>query len=572
MFREKLEEFKASNDKKKKITQIISKKVNENTTSSNYLLDNYFDRIANAGSYAKQEIDKIIEEHGGWEKFQNAALEYKAPSYPENVIPLQKAEPSNKLQNDFKTSNPFHLYMPWNPGYCETQMFDLKKSLKANGTTHIPKLNKTKGKDPYSKKTLELLKKQIQSGVETRLYMTDFRSIHVWKISDIIWNESEVNSILNLDSTLDFYKGIYKSSVEEKHEESPFEFWMKVDDLFVLWVDHEQSMREFLDHLSTLSECDPSNPFYNPEKKITPYRSGRYPMPVATEKLTDTIFKATYYVDSTAKDDGKAAIPSRWLNTHRQVTKEYLLMQSYLEKHIYSDIWHLLGLATKHYLTEFEMLRLESSDYLSIRQRLQFSKQVFDCFLSAVLNTLHNVFGEEFATLMTNKEWESIEDKLKVRPGLQLLLPHIPIHTDEVADIGHYTRLNELISATSLLPQINPTDLCKIKVTNFIKKVTPLSDKILSSKLLELRETRNWFSHSYYEMLIGEDESVVSKNIDDIAKIIDFLSVPHSKNNIFYIVYSLIDPSFKKTVERDDMSIKEILARITHEVKLKKAK
>jgi cold shock CspA family protein len=436
---------------------------------------------------------------------------------PEEKAPREPAKVETVLTMPRSTvpKRSLHLYMPWNPGYIHDQMYQLRNKMEQHSYSWIPKINSTKNKDPFKREIIEVLELQLKQGVESCLYMTNFNCIHVWKISQI-----------HYAPTLPEEEKIKTLADYAKHD---VEFWIQVSDVYVLQADHDGKLTPILQELEKLSLCsDYHDPCYNAGAKITPYMSAqRYPAPVT--RNDEMIF-----FPGVAITNGTETKREKWLNTHRKVTKEYNLMNEHMRKNVYTDMWGKFNNRTQHFLIEMEMLKIESAGYNSL-QSLQFCKQKFECYVSALLNEFEDLIAQRLLKIAGKLKLQRIDgkdyDTLEILEGNAHISPDLNFYRNIITDSIWRVNLENLrmkhhgeISA----------DLSEI--------VTLTRNNQLLTKVNALTSFRNWFAHDYFYVISqfqqgssnGEEVSLIAK----INNILNLISSPYSSNNVFTDIYA----------------------------------
>lgn len=467
-----------------------------------------FDVVMYKGRPQGRNVSKTLDTPNDLARFQDTT----------NVVQLQKP---NIEPNPIRA---LHLYMPWNPGYIPNQMYQLRDHLEKHGHTWIPKINSTKDKVPFDMKILDIVEQQLKKGIETCLYMTNFHCIHIWKIEG-------VHRVKELPSNEQL-----KTLQEYKSKNLESEFWFKVSDVYVLQADHDGKLTPILHELEKLSLCreDFQNLPYNENDKITPYMSAqRYPAPVT--RIDDTVFFAGVSMLSIDSPQKEVVRREKWLNTHRKVTKEYNLMREHLAKNIYTDIWPTFNNRTQHFLIEMEMLKIESASYNSL-QAMQFGKQKFECYISALINELDDLVGKRIISVCEKNDITYIGENDKRDDYLESLLRQ----NDTAPDLIFYFSLLNNSNLKSILYRQ------KLKLEgesrNILEDILQLSNcGPIMTKLNNLRLFRNWFSHDYFDVIPNfaeegkRDECLTL--ISQVSTILNLISSPYSQSNVFMDLY-----------------------------------
>lgn len=461
------------------------------------------------------------------------------PKQVENVQPL-------KIPT-IQQENALHLYMPWNPGYIHDQMFLLKDIITKKGRVWIPKINSTEGKVKFNRSIIDILGKQLEEGIETCLFMTNFQCIHIWKISQI--HESAELPESEVESTL----------VEYSQNGYQAEFWMQVTDVYVLQADHDGKLTPILQELEKLSICNLDNFNYDAKTKVTPYMSAqRYPAPVIQRDKIN--YFANIIKTRFAGENKTETTETLWLNTHRKVTREYVLMQEHLKKNVYPGMWEEFNLRSRHFLTEMEMLKIESAGYASL-QSLQYTKQIFECYISAVLNEMDEMIGEKVRKITSGttineipfKKGNYVSDSLEIFRGQG--------DRDYSADLPFYSAIMKCQTWRNSIHDLK-NRIQKASSYREIDSIIKVTRSDISRKLVDLTDIRNWFSHGYFEVIAQFTTDSKEKQDLLVAKlttVMNLLSSPHSEHNIFDDVYMV---KTQKPRVQADLKMTELIAEI----------
>lgn len=426
----------------------------------------------------------------------------KQRSTPSNIIQLKN---NNVEEEALGQDEPLHLYMVWNPSFDNEQMYHIKNILREHGESWIGKVDKSSGKDRISPIMINALKKRLEDPEkETLLYMTNFRSIHVYKISKVQTEDPRTKE--NNDKIF--------AKLYQMDSQCSFELWIQVTDVYVLAVDDPDTLKSeiynTLEKLEILTPVDSKTGGYlkKTQNYVSPFNSSnRYPVPVTT-KSNESYFK----IVSSVKDC--KCLGGRWYNISRNVTKSYKLCELTLKKNNFNGVWNKLNPTTQHYLVECESKRIESCYFEGI-QAFSILRQAWECYIRAVVGEIYQTLHVDINPLL----------KHKFRNGL-----------------NDYNLDFDLGTICKLLPQLEQgvylleSDRTDKKVASFLRHCKSGSD--LRNDLDNLRDIRNLLAHRFESHQFFE--SAGKENLNLTLKLLHDhlwnLMLPNRKNLIHLIL------------------------------------
>lgn len=234
-----------------------------------------------------------------------------------------------------------HVFLPWKEKSDEELMFKIKKIIRKEGVAHIPFMEIDLSNADISNDLIQRLQEQLEVNQETHLIMSNMNSIHVLRIVDII-SPNKVKSEVLLEC--------FKDNRED------YKLYFEVDDVFVFEVNHVGCSAEI-------------------ENKLNSF---------VTEVQTKNIFK-----HSTNIEDIK--IIDRWIDEDRNLTYDYFIQSSELEKIIYQKSWTYLSPMTQHKLVVCELHRQKGVFYRGDK-KWENLIDAFSSYHGALVNELNEIY------------------------------------------------------------------------------------------------------------------------------------------------------------------------------------
>ena len=90
-----------------------------------------------------------------------------------------------------RSDSQIHIFIPWSSHEINDLMFRLKKIVISKGSGFIPLINLDGSVVDLSEQVYESLRRQLEKGVETHLYMSNLESIHVWRVKSVLGKNSK---------------------------------------------------------------------------------------------------------------------------------------------------------------------------------------------------------------------------------------------------------------------------------------------------------------------------------------------------------------------------------------------
>lgn len=398
----------------------------------------------------------------------------------------------------FRKNQYAHIYMPWCEEIENELMFHLKDLITSNGHCYIPLMDIEQKSFLINPEEVEIINVQAKSGIgETHLVMSNSKSIHVFRLIEIS-HEAEV--MRNEKTTL--------SSFHSKK----FKYWLKVDDIFVLDVNHIGNQVEVLQNLTDfINEDQIQNVFSSvceiPKKKITP--------------------------------DGK------WIKKERSLTYEYFIRSCELKDNIYQDAWDYYARMAQHELINCELLR-QKCVFQRGEEKWASLQASFYAYQDALIHELNDIYILPLVNAILNFEslngaWKVAQEGL-INKRLMYLLKDIldgeSSQIDNLEDFLFFTK-NAKSFYYSLKNQFSKKFHKEefLLVENFLEKQEALIDSFhcrrIADKITLINHLNDWVEncHSY----AGKINLVELKNSNlKLSHLLSIMVSANSHENIFF--------------------------------------
>ena len=157
----------------------------------------------------------------------------------------------------FKKNENLHIYIPWNPEIESELMFKLKAQISNVGSTFIPYMNLDLLPVEFNSEQIAEIEKQIEAGTETHLIMSNFDSIHVFRVTGVHTSRDSISN--HHEKVLDIFE-----------QKSDYKHFLEVDDVYVLEANHTGDSETVVTNLEELIKQDQTQKiFLTPLKKRT---------------------------------------------------------------------------------------------------------------------------------------------------------------------------------------------------------------------------------------------------------------------------------------------------------------
>lgn len=413
-------------------------------------------------------------------------------------------------------NNNFHLYIPWSVSIENELMFKIKNQITAKGKCLIPFMGKKFENENISNEEFENILMQISLGVETHLVMSNLDSIHIFKVNNLI--KTKENQ-MDKGDTIELFKT----------NNSNFEFWIEVNDLFVFKANHGENESIIKDELENL----------------------------VFNQITQTFFTPIQNFKIQNKVDEKASA-LKWVEVNRNLTYDYFIRSCELEENIFQEAWLDLSRRSQHCLILSEQVRHKGVLYKN-DEKLIVLKESFEAYVSGVLNELNEIYISplvnafmEYSSLQ--EAWQDIQTGL-VNPDLKKLLQKM-----------YSTEQKQLESIEEFLIYVNTIKTCLFSFKNrFTKKIgkeeyllienfltrqealiESFNSRGLDTKLKNILEVKNWLGSvvNNLDSLSSRDQKNAALKLTHILSIISGSSY---EDNIFF---KLIEEKTSKGIQK----------------------
>lgn len=405
----------------------------------------------------------------------------------------------------FRKNQFTHIFMPWDPKFEDELMFQFKAQINEKGATYIPYMDINQKSIGMDARDLENLNAQVVTNFgETHLVMSNLKSIHIFRVV-MVCEKWEVNS----------------SSIVPHFRQEDFSFWIKVDDMFVLDVNHIGNDEELLDHLKD---------FINKDQ-------------------LQNIFSSVV-----EKNKNKKQVKARWVSKERSLTYEYFIRSCELKDNIYQESWDYFSRVAQHELINCELLRQKCVFHRG-DEKWEHLRESFHAYQGALIYELNDIYILPLVSAITNFEsldgaWKVAQEGLiskRVMFLLRDILSGEKSHIDNLDDFLFFTE-----SAKSFYYSLKNQFTKKfhkeefLLVENFLQKQEALIDSFncrrIADKLVLVTQLNDWIEKQQDQL--GTSNLVELK--DTNLKLSHLLSIMVSANPGDNIFFRLMEEKMEK--------------------------
>lgn len=245
----------------------------------------------------------------------------------------------------FKKNENLHIYIPWNPEIESELMFKLKARISNVGSTFIPYMDLDLLPVEFCSEQIAEIEKQIEVGTETHLIMSNFDSIHVFRVTGVHTSRDSISN--HHEKILDIFE-----------QKSDYKHFLEVDDVYVLEANHTGDSETVVTNLEELIKQD------------------------QTQKIFLTPLK---------KELEAAGVHQKWVEQGRNVTYDYFIRQCELRDNIYQEMWEYLSRNTQHHLINCELHR-NKSVFERGQSKSKLLVESFIAYRNALISELNEVY------------------------------------------------------------------------------------------------------------------------------------------------------------------------------------
>ncbi len=400
----------------------------------------------------------------------------------------------------FRKNQYAHIYMPWLSKYEDEFMFQLKALINKRGYAYIPLMDIGQNEFLFEEEEIENINLQAKTGFgETQLVMSNMSSIHIFKLCEICedWEVSNKTTIDHFDI-------------------KKYKKWIKVDDVFVLDVDHVGGEKEILNQLES---------FIN-------------------EDQVQNIFLT---INETPKE--KIKTKAKWINRERNLTYEYFIRSCELKDNIYQDAWEYFSRATQHELINCELLR-QKCVFQRGDEKWASLQESFFAYQNALILELNDIYILPLVNAISNFEslngaWKVAQEGLINKKLMILIRDILSGHSTEIDNLDDFLYFTQ--NAKSFYYSLKNQFAKKfhkeefLLVENFLEKQEALIDSFHCRKIVEkinlINQLNEWVENSYSNKHQVNLADIKNSNL----KLTHLLSIMVSANPSDNLFFQLIE-------------------------------
>ncbi len=394
-----------------------------------------------------------------------------------------------------------HVFIPWDLGAQKDLMFKIKSVIFDKGKCDVPFMNKDFSPAKLSAEQIKSLEKQLEKGHETHLVMSNLDSIHVLRIDRVLKKPRSLTTIEDLRSC--------SSDV-----------WFSVGDLFVYKANHNNDRNEIISALDELLHSQQTQNFFLCGQSL---------------ELKDQSEEVTKRFTS-------------WLEINRNLTYDYFIRSCELQENVYQESWPLLNRKTQHFLIMAEQARHNGVMQRDL-EKTGFLKESFECYLSAVLNEMNEVYIRPLINAFNDypcllEAWKETSEGL--------ISPKVREIVGDLVESGSYQIkslelfLEYLGAAKSLLFSLKSRFTKKIGkeeyllIESFLGRQESLVDSFtcrgLRSKLESLLAIKNWLKSAMAQSKQAPSHELKNRNLKLTHLLTIMCSISYEDNVFFKLV------------------------------------
>ena len=398
-----------------------------------------------------------------------------------------------------------HVFIPWDEKAAYNLMFKLKQVIQEKQKCYVPFMESDLSSALLNENIISEISEQIENGVETHLVMSNFDSIHIFRIDKVF-------------ATEDIKDKLKKYSLEDfKSEQENYKVWFEVGDLFVYKANHAQNSDEIHQALEDL----------------------------ITSHQTQNLFVTAQTFELSQEKKEVYNQYSRWLEMNRNLTYDYFIRSCELQDNVYQDAWSVLSRRTQHFLITAEQARHKAFMYRDV-EKSQYLKESVESYISSVINELNEVYIRPLINAFENypclrEAWDEMQSGL-VHPKMQAIINDLlESESDQLKSLELF--LEYLETAKSFLFSLKNRFVKKIAkeefllIENFLCRQESLVESFtcrgLDAKLRSLIAIKNWL-----KSFLDSPVKISPQELKDLnLKLTHLLSIMCSisyEDNIFF--------------------------------------
>lgn len=422
----------------------------------------------------------------------------------------------NPLQKNFKAK---HIFLPWGSKIDKNLMFQIKKSIQSDGSTHIP-IYSDDQKDIVSH--FDDLSLQVSRGIETLLVLTNFESIHLCRIKTISIDHNQKTSLNMIPSLMEF---VDRTRII-----------VEVDDLYVLEVNHLEVEKSVLNKL---------NIFINSTQRQNTFEP----------------FKSFY---ENLEDKTLTSLTSqrKWVDIDRSLTYQYFIKRKYLIENVFFNSWDFLSLKAQHFLV-LSSIECDNAIFLRDVDKWKALKISFYAYKSALTSELNNVYIRPLINAIVeypvlNEAWVNIQDSTinpKINNIIKNLVKGERLEIDSFEEFLFYIQ-----NAKSFLFTLKNKFIKKIYkeefliLENFLNKqeslIESFSCRNLNTNLERIVDIDSWINNCSKNIDYIDHFTIEKQNLD-LSHLLGIMLSLNYEDNVFY---KLIEEKSAKTTTQKSFS------------------
>lgn len=294
----------------------------------------------------------------------------------------------------FQKNENTHIYIPWNPEIENELMFQMKAKIGQVGSTLIPYMDLEQKAKDFDQDELNTLMGQLEKGIETHLVMSNFDSIHVFRVTNLVIGETQLEE--SVEKILDQFSS-----------QKGFRHYIEVDDVYVLEANHTKESGTLISNLDQIMSQDQTQKIF-----IAPHR----------------------------KELEVTGVHKKWVEQGRNVTYDYFIRQCELKDNIYQEMWDFLSRNTQHHLINCELNR-NKSVFERGQGKGKLLVESFNYYKQALISELNEVYILPLVDAI--QKYGCLQDAWRELQENALINRDVTLHIQKILD-GKSTSIEDL--------------------------------------------------------------------------------------------------------------------------------